>query len=47
MDYPEPIVDHAVASKECIDKIAEAYKVQQEGGQWRQRRLGKKSKRRQ
>lgn len=32
VDYPEPIVDHAVASKECIDKIAEAYKVHKEGG---------------
>ena len=37
VDYPEPIVDHAVASKECIDKIAEAYKVHKEGGR-RQRR---------
>jgi cryptochrome len=25
VDYPAPIVDHATASKACIDKIATAY----------------------
>ena len=33
VDYPEPIVDHAVASKECIEKIAAAYKAHKEGTQ--------------
>ena len=31
MDYPAPIVDHAVASKECIEKIAAAYKAHKDG----------------
>ena len=25
VDYPAPVVDHAVASKACVDKIATAY----------------------
>ena len=31
VDYPAPIVDHAVASKECIEKIAAAYKAHKDG----------------
>ena len=30
-DYPPPMVDHAVASKECIEKLAAAYKTHKEG----------------
>ena len=31
VDYPAPIVDHAVASKECIEKIAAAYNAHKNG----------------
>ena len=31
VDYPAPIVDHAVASKECIEKIAAAYNAHKDG----------------
>ena len=31
VDYPPPIVDHAVASKECIEKLAVAYKAHKDG----------------
>jgi cryptochrome len=30
-DYPPPMVDHAAASKECIEKLAAAYKAHKEG----------------
>ena len=31
VDYPPPMVDHATASKECIEKLAAAYKAHKEG----------------
>ena len=31
VDYPHPMVDHATASKECIEKLASAYKAHKEG----------------
>eukprot|EP00983_Pelagomonas_calceolata_P027484 863050-Pelagomonas_calceolata.AAC.2 len=31
-DYPAPIVDHAVASKECIARMGAAYKATNTGG---------------
>jgi cryptochrome len=30
IDYPEPIVDHAIASKQCMGWMAEAYKAGKE-----------------
>lgn len=32
MDYPKPIVQHELASKENMGKMAEAYKLHNEGG---------------
>jgi cryptochrome len=29
-DYPLPIVDHGIASKACMDKMAAAYKLHKE-----------------
>ena len=31
VDYPPPMVDHAEASKACIERLAEAYKAHKEG----------------
>lgn len=32
VDYPKPIVQHELASKENMGKMAEAYKLHNEGG---------------
>ena len=44
VDYPTPIVDHAVASKECIEKLAAAYKAHKEGTAGNIVAVGKKRK---